>query len=1222
MNKKAVLTYNSGAIKFKNTNADFKTYQITPTKTIGQLLSLVDNNVYDLFYFKNLEEYNIKDFFFFYENIREDTKMDLSTLMVKDSSKTFLIFIEIDKNAKLTVDGTYYWVGENPIFESGKKYLFLVEKDSSQDLKLTLIARTVEQDTSISLTFRFEKGSNMELDLSSMFPNEICGYYPKYRGKINWGDNEDSFDNFYNDKNVSHVYTYPEDDNGLNYCDFTVKITGICEGLGQVPFNCIKCDEIKGVRFFGKCFSYCTKFESFPENFFHGIGPQTEIHGCFQGTRISSIPKNLFPENNKIKKIISLFSECVFLNDTNSEESIIPEDLFKPLKNLEELISVFDSSYYITKVPKNIFQYNPKLKNVDRCFAILGLDKGSVDLDLSPSQQVINNIPDGIVNGLNIKRTESVFSGLGLGRLLRHVDDKNNPHEVTLQQVYDESEVKLLSNNEENVKLNINSGLDLNHKDENGLKISDGNSEFYGVPLKVLDAQEEFHAVTLKQLREAELNHVELKGEWNPENGDLNLDKSSGSCYYVNSNGVFFDIEWSVGDFLLFDSSQRAIKMENDVSFKEIFEEKNGNEARLSVSKVLLNNTGSETIFKVSSNIEESVVLGHPTGTKLEFTNGKIELIGDLPLTLSADPVSDLDAVTKRFLSDAIKLLKSGNNILNSGDSYDNGNWATKWSGRNLFTGRTDISSFTFSNIENPQQNIETYGWNNVESYNIRIGSGINGVLNAPEAGATTTLSATKSGESILELYFKDSAPKNTESYHKETVSSGNFESNIVIEANSSTNAVSEITKYTLNGDRYKEFKGNIKVTTDKSGVENFDSNEFITKNVTEEISEDIATEVAEETVQAWANGKFNKVVSNREIYFDGLHNDAQVDGCRYIIKNNGVSGIYRINGLRFQSGTTNVSNQNYYNGNVMIGLYTMNSEADTAANKPKWHYPLKLVAYSLDENVVNTKDGTMLFQKIVQALPREEGRTGYQAGDGAVSTEPVILRNPHEFTCRFEDEEISPDDTNNPGIYWDFSEPMLVAFFAVEEYQDENGVTQRKLPPIEGKFISRKGDDMPEQTFASNIVVRMQCGSTVSGVDEVASKYIYSPNRWGFSPARPKDPYYAGSKNLIVMDLIVKGTDELYAFNVNTSGKYLTGTNNIWTGKNDFYSAELTYKVAEKDTEVVTVEFVKNKIFPIGHVYSTSIEGSFPSINNTTWALIGTTTIGSKTIYHYERTN
>lgn len=756
-NRTSTLVYNGGSFKFKDTSANFRNFKITfknnVTKTISQILDLTyESTNYTLLYKKDLDEYNLKDFFFFYEKVSEDELFDISALGTNDNAKTFLIFIDIDQDVNLNLIGAYQYRGEKPYFESGGKYLVLIEKTDSLGLILEVIAKNVKSmEEALSLTFRIENDED-SLDLNATFPNKIHGYTPAYKGKINWGDSDDEW--FTLDKNANVVHKY--DKAG----EYTISIKGVCEGLGQVPSSCIKCSNASGIKYFGKCFSYCTKFCEYPENFFHSIGPQEELNGCFQGTFIDKISENLFPKNNTIKRIISLFSECVNLNDVNKDTSIIPEKLFAPLTKLESLISVFDSSFYITKIPKNIFKYNPLLKNIDRCFAIIGLDEGGILSGNSSTREILNNIPNEIVDGLNIPKTEAVFSGLGLGRLLRHVDDLNNPHKTTLQQAYDDSEVTegpavkvktdngliLGTNTPENTYLaNLidiaNDRVSIMAR-YNGKVIGfstgfhnpwyeDPLNEVFGAPLKIEDATKDYHAVTLKQLREAELNHIELKGEWNPGNGDEELDKTSGSCYYVSTDGTFFDINWNAGDFLLFDSSSRAIKMEGHVTFKDIFESPSGNNATLTATKTLVNED-SNILFKVTNSLDESVQIGHSSGVGLSLSNGKIEVLGEKPLTLSSDPIDDLDAVTKVFLTNSLdtllKTLKEGNN---------DGSFALEWSGNNYFSGGLDVGAFQFSKEGEDIQEIgSTYP---VPEYRIRLeNNGAKNIASTKNEGITT----------------------------------------------------------------------------------------------------------------------------------------------------------------------------------------------------------------------------------------------------------------------------------------------------------------------------------------------------------------------------------------------------------------------------------------------------------------------------------------------------
>ena len=134
--------------------------------------------------------------------------------------------------------------------------------------------RKCSRNNVLTLVFRIRKGEKT-LDLRSTFPEYIYSFKPRYNFKISWGDEEDSSSEgvFSNGiKNLIHTYNVELEDDRSSHVDFTVKIRGVCEGLGQIPHNCIRCEESSGIKYFGKCFSYCSEFYEFPDTFFHSIG--------------------------------------------------------------------------------------------------------------------------------------------------------------------------------------------------------------------------------------------------------------------------------------------------------------------------------------------------------------------------------------------------------------------------------------------------------------------------------------------------------------------------------------------------------------------------------------------------------------------------------------------------------------------------------------------------------------------------------------------------------------------------------------------------------------------------------------------------------------------------------------------------------------------------------------------------------------------------------------
>ena len=186
----------------------------------------------------------------------------------------------------------------------------------------------------------------------------------------------------------------------------------------------------------------------------------------------------------------------------------------------------------------------------------------------------------------------------------------------------------------------------------------------------------------------------------------------------------------------------------------------------------------------------------------------------------------------------------------------------------------------------------------------------------------------------------------------------------------------------------------------------------------------------------------------------------------------------------------------------------------------------------------------------------------------------------------------------------------------------DENIVP----PPISGEHIvsvanseeTPRSSSRVKQLFSYNPYPRFLAGSSNSAYDEVASKYVSSP---GFNPSRKYNPSYIDNMNLLRMHISILGTSDLFIYGINTSGNMITGTNNVWTGKNDFYASTLVYKKATTDTEVVNVEFIKDYIHPIGSVLTTTSNSS-PTLFNTSWTQIGSQSIGSTTVYYWQRTS
>lgn len=1250
----STLVYNGGSLKFEDTGSKFRNYVLPTGIQIKTLLDLdTISGVSSLDYKKPLDEYNLHNFFFFYNTYTEDGTLNIANLDKGDDAKTFLIYVSIAQGVDVRITSMTNYRGDVPILEPNTDYLILVTKESN-GLVVEIIAKSVILNSCLKLVFNIKK-ENLTLDLSDTFPDVIYGFTPRYRGAVYFDVDEsgevvgDGY-KLENKDLLTHTYDTP----GLH----TVTVKGICEGLGQVPSSCVRCEEASGIKYFGKLFCYCVNFTSFPDTIFQDIGGQSELNGCFQGTQITRIPENLFPRNRTIKRIVGLFSENVKLTDYGQEKSVIPENLFTPLENLEELVSVFDSCYYITKVPNNIFKSNKKLVNTFRCFNGTGIDNDPTIIG--------DEIPEGVIDGLNITNTEATFGMLGYGRMMRHVDNYENPHNVTLQQAYDKQVV-------------ING---------NSVNIKDGLS-FTGSPLNIVDAQTNSQAVTLKQLKDAQVNHVVVKGEWDVT-GKSDYSsipyKEVGYCYLIKGTTTTIEGQtWNEGDFLLITEGDTAgslkyLKFENTNSWQEMVQLNYGNTANLTANTVRKEvYVGNDAVFRVSSFTSDQTLFKHPSGNGIVFTSGGNSISGNKPLTLASDPVNSMDAVTKQYMDENSGwAIKTWNNTSTNPDADKK---ETAWTGQNVFTGGGRIGMFYF-NPDSTNQELKSYveskftvshnrhvaslGKGNIDNYSgayLELVYQKQGTYGLSDVNSIIQI-VNNSGSGYRNQFVENSGNKFFEelrlsSSEKIKEFSGNitvitdktvfnndneFITKKYVDENSgtaikswdnidSTSSATGKTSAWTGQNKFTnttEFSADVSVTgasvtTDKVGIDNFADNELITKNA------------FQESLEKWIGNTFEVTTTNREVYFDGLKNNGNAHGCRYITKNNGISGTFKINKIKFFSGDNNVGGFTGSENPIMIGLYTMNAtdEVIDGTTIKKWTYPKSLVAYSTNSNVFNTIGSEMVFDSF-RLAPKKR-------------LEGIIQKSSYTsfvYPEEYESVNFNPEGTPDTDVYWDFSEPMLIVFFWFE--RDESGeitftrtvngtpesITIKRgigdenivPPPISGEHIvsvanseeTPRSSSRVKQLFSYNPYPRFLAGSSNSAYDEVASKYVSSP---GFNPSRKYNPSYIDNMNLLRMHISILGTSDLFIYGINTSGNMITGTNNVWTGKNDFYASTLVYKKATTDTEVVNVEFIKDYIHPIGSVLTTTSNSS-PTLFNTSWTQIGSQSIGSTTVYYWQRTS
>jgi len=1230
--RKNILIYDEGSAKFSNTGVKFQCFTINEETglKVKDVLPITETAEFE--YLEDISD--LKNFLFYYKNVVEDTYLDVSTFLKDSDVSNFLVFVGIADGVNFEVLGTAEWINGKPDFESNRKYLILFKRTVVGALEAYIVGRTRENTCDIQITFDVTE-DNLILDLSKTFPDRIDGFGPVYDAKINWDfkiDDEQRYqigDAFEKKASLTHIYEKPG--------KYTVCIhSGVCEGLGQVPNNAIKCDSAKGLKYFGKCFAYCTKFESFPYNFFHGITKQSYLNGCFQGTKISGIPENLFIENNYIRKLESLFSECVFLNDVEKDESIIPERLFEPLKNLEELDSVFDSCYYITKVPKNIFHYNKKLRRIERCFALIGTDLGDAISGIETEERTLDNIPNDIYTGTNIFDSTAVFSGLGLGRTMRHPDDKNNPHEVNLQQAYD----SLITKNKSG-DVFVTSGLDLyttnDRKDYISLK--DGivrlNASDAPVPGSTNQSSIELGLYNIEILKRSKLKSS------SPTSQLLRL--SEGEIVFSNiETGSFSNVLSGTKDNFVFKN-------------QKITTETGGNK-KTSTNIVDLSSLSTSPYVSISQSLIDSKT-NVDQKTDLLLSNSKISLgvkdqngfivenpfTDTLKISIIGAPLNILDAkeddqaVTLRQLKEQIENAQlnhlviigewdatgktsydslpdktigscyvvkntSTKAVVIDGTAWQNGDYLVvaksgcikidsvdTW--KEILENTTDSSADWSGTVS---QTKSVIGASNKTLFQITNQSNTNTILQHPSGtgiqlgnnsinvigGAPVDIQqyVRATGSNFTSEFGKGTVSGATSGYSKLQYSASNntylkqdyVTSSKVVSGVSYKNASSEYKEETVlaSNSQEKNFT-NIPVKTNKEGFSNFADNEFITKSV------------CEEAISSWSDGKFEKSINERTLYFDGLRNNANYYGNLFYSKNNNISGIYKMHGINVYSSSNNSQGafpSSEGCGDLICAIYSCQDEekTDNVVNGKK------LVCFSTNAGVQNVLSNIMEFKDFTQI-------------DGC-----------EDFTPVFKDDQIDGD-----GIYLDLTKPYVMVYFGYET--TDTGI---KTPPINFSDVASCQYSLNNRLtqYPKLWYTRVTAGSTNNTSNENQSLGLLYQN----GQLKTVTNNY-----LAVFDINVRGVDELYAFGLNTSGKTVLSSNNSWSGVNDFYNCRsLTYRVASTSgTEVTTIDYLKNIVYPIGSVFTTTVNNGYPELLGTTWTQFGTQTIGSTVVYYYKRT-
>lgn len=445
---------------FYDSGSSFKSYKVDGT-SVENILGAASSHVP-----------SITNFTFYYlPSGNGEVELDATGLVINSYSNKSLVYINLSNTDNFSIVSGITWLNTIPVFEPGNQYLFYLYLNNNNQVNGELLYSTNQTVISIKLKFNIE-GDNLTLDLTPAFPESISGYRVNYNATVDWGDGTN---NKISTSNTSHTY----DSAG----EKTIQISGICQGLGTLPSSLTEVVELSGVSLFQKTFLYCNQLTSIPGSILNHAKLQDNFDYLFQGTSLTSIPEELFNECTQVKRLKGTFAE------TDIEE--IPVRLFKNLRNLSNLTSCFDSCSNLESLPEGLFDNTPILSNIEGIFQAtrigtidntifnktrvtdferaLSVDLSFINSDerieeaIEKAQEAKDAVEEHIADKENPHEV-SIDQVIGADKLVEHITDYNNPHKVDYSQLTGTEAVQTHlanKNNPHEVKIDQVSGADV-----------------------------------------------------------------------------------------------------------------------------------------------------------------------------------------------------------------------------------------------------------------------------------------------------------------------------------------------------------------------------------------------------------------------------------------------------------------------------------------------------------------------------------------------------------------------------------------------------------------------------------------------------------------------------------------------------------------------------------------------------------------------------------------
>jgi len=248
-------------------------------------------------------------------------------------------------------------VGENGLIGRAKDGTEEYKRAAQNEVNmLDEIDKEIEGLYKQSLVFVVETSNanpTYTLNITQYMPGSVNDFI------VDWGDETTSHIQSATDSQRAHTYT--------NHGRHTIKIEGVAEEGFVLQGSQVK-EVLTGfpesMNIKSEMFIYTfanSDITSIPADMFKYVPNLKYVERLFEGSKIETIPENLFAHNTQIVCFEDTFASCKQLRE-------IPENLFANNVNVTSFLNTFATCTSLTSIPSNLFANNTQVVNFQYVF--------------------------------------------------------------------------------------------------------------------------------------------------------------------------------------------------------------------------------------------------------------------------------------------------------------------------------------------------------------------------------------------------------------------------------------------------------------------------------------------------------------------------------------------------------------------------------------------------------------------------------------------------------------------------------------------------------------------------------------------------------------------------------------------------------------------------------------------------------------------------------------